>query len=250
MRVEPCLVVLISLLAGGGCGGQAPAGGPGQAVGTGTVSLTVGAPIETASVQASPNSYSAQAPSGSDFLEVPVTLTNVDAAIPIPLAAALYTLTTDSSLVLMAAPDASLAVDSPCDDNASLAMGGRFGCTVVFQMATGTRPVSITYDDQKGDRVTATLPTPSAGPPATNGCLGPGAPSGASSACSACLQQTQTCPEERNTFATACQACTQMCANATDCTCAVSCAQSNPDCAQAWQTMLSCVQDSCSTICQ
>src|SRR5262249_48063519 len=119
----------------------------GAAPPSGTVSLTVASAKPAATIaMLGPTS-------GEYFAVTHVTLSN-GASATVPAGFDSFSLQTAAALVL-AADNASVAVDTPCALTTSLAAGGSITCNVVFQVPIGEEPATLLYDDHLGAKASA-----------------------------------------------------------------------------------------------
>jgi hypothetical protein len=108
-------------------------------------------------------------PTGSYFVQIPVTLTN-PAETPLPGWWYYYEVATEKNLELMAAPDASTAVAMPCDSSVTLypltsGASATYTCNLVVEVPCGDVPVAVVYTAEgktaEALLTPSTLPSPS-----------------------------------------------------------------------------------------
>jgi Domain of unknown function (DUF4352) len=218
------------------------------------VANSVGLTVDSASSPATVKS----APPASDrtYLQLDVTLRNVSSSKPISAGFELFSLTTDKSLVLTTSVVSGL-VDAACLPDTSVAMGGQFSCTLVFEVPTSQIGKRLSYDDHLGHVVSAPLP-----PPPTTceqmECYYRTAAFG--SACYVCLHNRSgdfvaKCQNEHYAKVSACEAggqcvCTDPPNGPDDCTCFAKECTGPAECVSAVQTYFDCAVQACGSICR
>lgn len=84
---------------------------------------------------------------GDQFLEVSVDLANQTHARPISAAFAFFTVKTTDSLVLQPNATANSIVEPACSGDVSVAAGGSFTCSVVFEIASDQTPSALDFSE-------------------------------------------------------------------------------------------------------
>jgi hypothetical protein len=100
---------------------------------------------------------------GESALDVDVTLTNVSSSQPLPLAAELFSVTTQDGLVYRgssAATPAAGTTEMTCDATASLAAGHQIECHLLVPLAASAVPATLTYQLPDGQQVQSPLSAP------------------------------------------------------------------------------------------
>jgi len=111
--------------------------------------LTVGTPLVKQEVAGTP------APQGRYLLEVPVTLANTAAGATVVSGWWYeYALATEGMLLLTPSTLSNL-VEEPCASDTNVGPGGKFTCTLVFDLPCGDTAAAVAYE---GAAVTALIP--------------------------------------------------------------------------------------------
>jgi len=171
----------------------------------GGISLTVhaaSAPLYFGPTDAPP-------PVGTSYVRLDLTLANQTSEVAIPENFALFSVTTDQAIVLMAS---GTSVTHPCLATQSLAAGGNASCGVWFEVPIGQQPSVVTYDDRLGQ--SATFPVPSLAPTSTCEAIRAWSMAGTST-CVDCVGAVGSgCATEHEATGVACNGmnCTQQCA--------------------------------------
>lgn len=240
---------------GSGASGSGSGGGSGSSSGgTGTsgVSLSVASASSPATVGG------LASPSGSFFFVVDLTLKNAGASTPLSTSPVLFSLQTSQALVISAAP---AQASGECSATLSVASGGQDACGVAFEVPTGQTPTTLVYDDQRGDKATAPVPTVVM---ASGACQTyAGWFKGASQACIMCLggavgvfdAGSAPCQPAADTYRGTCQKCASMCdpllggggGSVSPCACELGC--DTAQCQTIFQTYVSCMTSTCGGSC-
>ena len=239
------LAAIVAACGGGGSGG----GGTIDAGGHG--STGVGFSVDTAMTVPS---VAGMPPSQGDyFVVVAASLENTGAAVPLATDVVMFSLTTDQSLDYVPVAEQP---ESPCGGTVSVASGGKIQCQIAFQIPTGRTPTVVTYNDERGDTASASVP---AIPPPT-------APSAAcetldtwvsnpSQACSMCINSLEG-DDDGNGPCTTANANYNACSTAQTCDqqddtidCACERANDSVACQAVFDTLMNCAVSSCMTKC-
>jgi hypothetical protein len=182
------------------------------------------------------------------FVVVDLTLKNTGASVPLSTNFVLFSLQTRQALVITASPQQPPA---QCSPTVSVAVGGQIECQVAFQVPAGQTPATLLYDDQRGDKASASVPAI----PMSSACeTVQGWLNQATQACVVCFSNAEgsTCASAadayRNTCSTdssACAACASNPANL--CSCESSC--DNSACQALFGAEMSCIASACSGSC-
>lgn len=259
-----CLVVSLPVAACSGSttrGTLPPDGGGGSG---GTTQGVGGVALGVSSVS-TPLMINNTPPSGGNaFEELDITLQNKSSSTPVSANFALFTLSTDQSLVLNASA-LSGSVTPACSPTTSVASGGSFTCKLAFEVPTGQKGTILHYDDNKGHKASASVPAPPTG--SSSSCqqymaLAGKVAQNPQGPCAQCLMQVEqsggTCASEFSAANTACgsnNSCQNSCNGdagigsdpAGQCSCYQGCSTSA--CWSAANTAMQCALNACASSC-
>jgi hypothetical protein len=239
----------------GGTGGSSSGSDSGSGSGSssgGTATTGVSLAVTSAT---SPATVGGIAPSAGSFLAVvDLTLKNTGASAPLSTNFVLFSLQTSGSLVISASP---AQPSGACSPTVSVASGGQIDCAVAFDVPSGQTPTTLIYDDLRGDKATASVPSipvASAGCTTVEGWLG----KSPSNACFMCLvgaelvEDAGPCASAVAAYNASCDTCAHMCSflsgsAATMCSCELGC--DSASCQALFGTLMSCIDTTCSSSC-
>jgi hypothetical protein len=211
---------------------------------SGSASTGVSLVVNTAS---SPATVAGAPPSNGFFVLVDLTLKNTGASTPLSANFVLFSLQTSQALVVSPSPQQP---SGQCSPTVSVAVGGQIECQVAFDVPAGQTPTTLLYDDQRGDKASASVPAIQR----SHDCETlQGWGTGGNPACGTCLQQAlvSQCLNDTNSYNRSCGvdggACAACAGNPDLCSCEAAC--DSASCQSLYRAVESCLVSACGGSC-